>query len=248
MLPYREGLYLIEAPLGGTLIVRGALILGSVRAVVWDTLTRPDDMQAVLPLLGDRPVTVIYSHADWDHIWGTAALPYAEVLAHTRCAARFADPTDVAATLREHQAARPGYYDAVTLVPPTRTFEETLSLDLGDLTLELYALPGHTPDCIVAFVPAWKILFAGDTVETPLPYVPGPDQLAGWAAALERWAADERIATVIPCHGMIGGSELLRRNAAYLRGLPDGSSPLPPDLDEAYKEVHTANLRAVQGG
>ncbi|MCU0493540.1 MAG: MBL fold metallo-hydrolase [Chloroflexaceae bacterium] len=243
---FRPGLYLPEVPLDGAVTVRGALILGDSRAVVWDTLTRPVDMQPLLPLIGELPLTVVYSHADWDHVWGTAALPYEEIIGHSLCAARF--EADVPEQLHEHRTARPGWYDEVLLLSPTRTFDDSLTLDIGGVTLELHHLPGHTPDCIVAWLPEWGMLLAGDTVETPLPYVNHAHLLHDWIAGLEVCANDERVQTVIPCHGAISDRGLLWRNIAYLRGLPDGSSLLPADLDEAYREVHTANLATVRGG
>ena len=90
------------------------------------------------------------------------------------------------------------------LVPPRVTFDEVLSVDLGGLTLELHALPGHTPDCIVAFVPECGLWLGGDTVETPLPVVPADAPLDAWIGALERWSGDDRVRAVVPAHGDIG--------------------------------------------
>jgi glyoxylase-like metal-dependent hydrolase (beta-lactamase superfamily II) len=55
--------------------VRGALVLGDGHALVWDTLSHPRDMHPYLALIADVDLVVAYSHADWDHIWGTAGLP-----------------------------------------------------------------------------------------------------------------------------------------------------------------------------
>ena len=49
--------------------VRGALVVGAQRAVVWDTLSHPRNMDPFVPLIGDRDLVIVYSHADWDHIW-----------------------------------------------------------------------------------------------------------------------------------------------------------------------------------
>lgn len=242
--PQRANLWLVERQTDEGFAVRGALIVGSARAVVWDTLTCPADMRPLLPLLPARPLTVVYSHADWDHIWGTAALPAAEVVAQRLCQERFAQ--DVPATLHSYQAAHPATYAEVRLVAPTRVFAAALTLDLGDLTLELHHLPGHTPDCCVAFVPQWGLLLAGDTVETPLPVVNADSPLAPWIAGLERWAYDERVQQVIPSHGVVGDRALIARTIAYLRGLSAGASSAPPDLDPFYRETHAANLRHAQ--
>jgi len=107
--------------------VRGALILGGTRVVVWDTLSHPRDMRLFEPLIGDRDIVIVYSHADWDHIWGTAGLPHdrARIIGHAGCGDRFA--SDVPAVLGRKRAAEPGRWDDVVLVPPTETFERERS-------------------------------------------------------------------------------------------------------------------------
>lgn len=244
--------------------VRGAVVAGSRRAVVWDTLARPAHMGGVAELARDLPLTVVYTHGDWDHVWGTAGLtrPWAEILAHEACGARFAG--ELQATLAERRVSSPGEYDDVVLIPPTRTFRGAVTLDLGGITLELHPLPGHTPDTVVGFVPEWGVLLAGDAVETPLPFLNPGSPAESWMASLEAWAqkldgwardlerrtlgpeghpgAGGRHPLVIPSHGPVGGTELLRQNARYLRKLLSGEEPeLSPDLSPFYLQTHEAN-------
>src|SRR4051794_19672829 len=68
---FRPGLWLTELALAD-FDVRGAVIIGQQRAVVWDTLSRPSDMTPVQALIGNQALSIVYSHADWDHVWGTA--------------------------------------------------------------------------------------------------------------------------------------------------------------------------------
>ena len=222
--------------------VRGVLLRGAERTAVWDTLSHPDDMLAYLPLLSpERPLDIVYSHADWDHIWGTGCLPHetARIIGHTHCLERFS--LDVPQKW-EKMASAEARYQAVKLIPPTVAFEKTFTIDLGGLTLELHHLPGHTPDCLVGFVPEYGLLLAGDTVETPFPVIEPTSPVPAWIAELRRWADDERIKTVIPSHGPIGGRELIQNNIAYLQAIVDGS-PLDPvgKLEPFYKETHQAN-------
>jgi glyoxylase-like metal-dependent hydrolase (beta-lactamase superfamily II) len=228
--------------------VRGVVVIGSERTVVWDTLSHPSDMRPLLPLLRDRKASVVYSHADWDHIWGTAAIPYHEVIAHRLCQERFS--TDVPRCLADKRLQEPEKWDEVVLIPPTATFDTQMSLDLGGVTLELHHLPGHTRDCCVGFIPEWGLLLAGDVVETPLPVVEEDSPLQLWVAALERWEAETRIKTVIPAHGPIGDRSLLTRNISYLRGLSDGSATtsLPTEMSPFYVSTHAQNLRYARKG
>lgn len=224
--------------------VRGALILGDNQAVVWDTLSRPRDMTAFLPFLADRELVIVYSHADWDHVWGTAGLPYhgVRIVAHDRTRARFG--TDVPVVLAEKQAAEPRRWDSVVLVAPTESFDRERSIALGGLTLHLHHLPGHTPDCIVGFIPERGVLLAGDTVETPCPVVPADSPLSEWIAELRRWADNSHVRTVVPAHGPVGGREVLRNTIAYLESIANGT-PIEPQgpLTDFYRETHRQNLR-----
>jgi len=215
--------------------------------VVWDTLARPRDMEGVAELTRDLPVTVVYSHGDWDHVWGTGGLeqPWEEILAHRACADRFR--RELPDTLKEKVAEDPEAFGDVQLVAPSRTFRNDLTLDLGGITLEIHSLPGHTPDSVVGFVPEWRVMLAGDAVETPLPFLNSGSSLGPWVEGLEAWIDRlEKVAEpsfVIPSHGRIGGPDLLRDNVRYLAALRGGREPVvPQDLSRFYRETHADNL------
>ena len=247
-IPIGDGVFATEVALG-EYDVRGVLLVGDARAVVWDTLSHPRDMAGWLPLIGSRDLVVVYSHADWDHIWGTAglALERAYVMGHRACQARFT--ADVPRTLRERRQTEPGPWDEVVLVAPDTVFDLETTVDLGSMTLELQHLPGHTPDTIVGFVPERGLLLMGDTAETPFPVVPPDSPLAAWIDGLERWERDPRVRTVVPAHGPIGGIEVLRRNIRYLRGLLDGRPvAVTEPLTDFYRKTHDANLRWTPAG
>jgi len=227
--------------------VRSAVLLGGARAVVWDALAHPDQMAPVCALVGARPSTVVYSHADWDHVWGTCGLAdVEEVVAHEAALTRFT--TDVPEELARRCSSVGQAWEAVRLISPTRTFADSLTLELGDATMELRALVGHTPDSIVGFVPEWGVLLAGDTVETPLPVVNDAESVGGWISGLEAWMADGRLEVVVPSHGPVGGLELLERTTSYLRSLVEGRDPKPTmELSPFYRETHEANVRLLSG-
>lgn len=243
---HRPGLWLTGLA-NEVIEVRGAVIVGEHTALVWDTLSHPRDMALVQPLVQGRRLFVVYSHADWDHVWGTGGLSnVAAIISHHACARRFADPADVAATLAGFRQETPAAWDEVTLIPPTLTFGDSAVIDLGGVTVELHHLPGHTPDCLVAFIPQWGVLLAGDTVETPYPIVNDAAALSAWIAHLRGWAADDRVQTVIPCHGQIGGRELIEHNIAYLSLLID-STVDDTSAEAAFPgSTHAANLHKAR--
>jgi glyoxylase-like metal-dependent hydrolase (beta-lactamase superfamily II) len=224
--------------------VRGVLITGRRFSLVWDTLTHPRDMADFAKACGQRPCFVVYSHADWDHIQGTAGLGSRLVIGHRECLRRF--ETEAPRILACMQSSEPGKWDDVTLVPPDITFDRHLDLELGDMRVGLHPLPGHTPDSIVAFIPSMKLLLAGDAAELPCPSVPPGCDLKAWIRGLEGWRDHPGVRTVLPAHGPSGNTDILGTTIAYLRGLHQGTPlPMPLDMPPFYVRTHQENLRNV---
>jgi glyoxylase-like metal-dependent hydrolase (beta-lactamase superfamily II) len=229
--------------------VRAALVIGEKRAVVWDSLTRPEDAAAFVKLIGGKPYFVVYSHGDWDHVWGTAGFADGRlgVIGHADCLRRFGD--DVPRTLQRMQLMELGEWLSVRLVPPNITFTSYLSLDLGGLTLDLHHLPGHTADSIVGWIPKRGVFLGGDAIEIPLPVVNNAHLLEGWLTALESWQKQEGLTRSIPSHGSLEGRESLDETVAYLQALSGGRQfKLRRKLDDFYRETHQKNLIVVDGG
>jgi len=229
--------------------VRGAVIVGAECAVVWDTLTHPHDMDVVKSLIGDKPYRVVYTHADWDHIWGTAGLPDTPqtIIGQTHCHERFEDPDDVSATLAKMQADEPNKWDDVELIAPTVTFESQMTLHLGGITLELHHLPGHTPDCIVGWLREMGILLGGDVMETPLPVVDSAHVVSDWLAMLVQWSQVDTLKQTIPAHGTTTGRDCLDSTINYLRKLLSGDDFLLPDnFDDFYQKTHIKNIKLAR--
>lgn len=227
--------------------VRGVLIVTENEALIWDTLSHPLDMRPFISKIADREVTIIYSHADWDHIWGTGGLPYKnmKIIGHTKCLERFSN--DVPMKLKQKRTNEPFRWDAVKLIAPNTTFEEELTVRIGQRPLTLRHLPGHTSDSIVAFLPSHGILLMGDTVETPFPVVPNKSSLPLWISELKRWEQDSRVKTVVPAHGNIGGREILLQNITYLQHLLNGNEiKITDTLTDFYSKTHKANMRALE--
>lgn len=214
-----------------------------------DTLFNTTTAQALLalaePWRAGRQAIAINTHADWDHAWGNHqfAPPQAPVhipiIASRRCAERLRS-AEAAAKLRAMQAEQPGRFDDVLLTPPTVLFDDQLTLDGGDLTLELFPTPGHQPDHVSLFIPQIRTLLAGDAAELPFSFVEGAAALPALRDSLARMTALDP-QTVLYCHAPTNaGPALLHQNSAYFdlveqrcRGaLARGVPALPgPDVD-----------------
>lgn len=242
----RRGLHVVESRVD-EFDVRCAVIVGTERALVWDTLAHPEQLRSVPALLEGRTGVIAYSHADWDHVWGAAALPSVEeVVAHERCAERFRH--EVPEELARRRAVEPGRWTGVRIRAPTHTFRETWAADLGGVSVLLMHLPGHTADCSVAWIPEWGALLAGDAVETPVPLLNHGGTVPEWLEGLRRWEGEENLTLVVPAHGRVGGREVLSECREYLETLAQGGTLRRlRELPAFYRRAHEENLRLMRG-
>ncbi|MGH3491738.1 MAG: MBL fold metallo-hydrolase, partial [Sciscionella sp.] len=159
--------------------------------------------------------TVALSHAHFDHVLGTAALPAGEVLAHPSCAGELAGLGHQRRRWEAHyrqigERAQAERLASARFVAPTRTVTHEV-LDLGGrrVTLAHRGL-GHTRGDLLLHVPDADVVFAGDLVEQGAEPQVGPDAvLADWPATLDAllaWYPQ----TVVPGHGEPVNTDFVR--------------------------------------
>ena len=244
-----------------------AIVSGS-EALVYDTHVSLAHAAAIRDILtreaGVSSFKVVLSHWHLDHIAGNAVFEDCEIIATQRTADH----------MQRHQAAiEAGNYDgppAISpLVHPTRTFSGSLSLDIGDITVELIEANIHSDDAAVIWWAKERLLLAGDTMEDTVTYVAEPDDLDIHLADLDRLDALAP-ARILPNHGdpdiIAGGGYsrgLIRATQQYVRTLircrTDAGlreTPLRTLIQgplntgwltyfEPYEEVHRENLAKV---
>lgn len=207
------------------MLVDAFIVITERYVVLVDTLLNPATAAALLDiarphLVNGRTLLVVNTHADWDHAWGNqvfagpGALHPAPIIASRRCAARFY-AGDEQQTLAHMQAEQPGRFDGVRLQAPTVLFEERLAIAGGDLTLELFATPGHTADHISIYIPEIRTLLAGDAAELPFPLVYAAADLPLIRNSLV-WMQALRPEVALYCHAPVtAGAGVLHANSAY---------------------------------
>lgn len=238
-----------------------ALVVTATRAFVVDTLTRPQDMESVLAALADRAAgrrrVVVNTHHHWDHVYGNAAFPTNDVVAHRGC------PRLIEAQLRGISESIPAPpREGVPL--PTVTFGDRLTYLGDDETVHLIHTPGHSEDSIVVYLDAARVLLAGDTLEWPLPTFAQRDGAAAWVRTLrqlKQLPAD----MIVPSHGPPMGKELIEANERYINGVHAKVAELKQrgagrhdlevpaeallgrdvELDDVYETAHRENLEWV---
>jgi len=209
-----------------------AYVVITERCVVFcDTLLCPEDMRLVCEALSDdvmkgKQLLVIYSHADWDHVWGTHYLleRYTPVIiGHEHCRTRLLS-VEEKRLLHEYQENF-AVFRPVVLVPPAITFRDGLNIYGGDLTLELFSAPGHQMDQIAGWIPEIQLLLAFDALEYPLPGIGAPELVLDMFRTLERFR--ELQPTCVLCsHGNMASPLLIEQNSRYLREIESRSRAL----------------------
>ena len=101
------------------------------------------------------------------------------------------------------------------LTSPTILFDEQLTIDGGDLPLELLATPGHTVDHLAIYMPEIKTLLAADAAELPFPMARTVEGLPAMRESLAKLAALDA-ETVLYCHAPVTiGPGLILENIRY---------------------------------
>ncbi len=98
---------------------------------------------------------------------------------------------------------------------PEITFSQRLCLYLGDHTLELIHLPGHTPGQIGVYLPLERAIFTGDNVFCKVQAVFSEAEPFLWLESLKKIEALD-VDHVIAGHGEVRDKSCLREQASFI--------------------------------
>lgn len=223
---------------------------------------------------------IVLTHAHGDHTGGVALWREAgtEIIAQQHHNDFVAYQRRLAGFFARRNAAQFGIARTppapAATVTPTRTFQDRDTLTVGDVSFELIATPGETPDHLTVWIPKFKVAFVGDNYYESFP------NLYTLRGTQPRWALDyiESLNTVLglepdlvlPSHGqpIRGRDEVKRRLTQYrdaisyvhgetVKGMNEGKDvftlmrdiKLPPALDvgESYGKL-TWSVRGIYEG
>lgn len=205
----------------------GAVIATEDLVLVVDPCWLPGEVERIRAHVGKirngRPVYLLFTHSDFDHILGWGAFPGAAVIASESFAAKPDDEPE--AILEEIRAFDDGYYldrDYPIAYPAVDHVisGDGAALDIGGTRLVFWQSPGHNPDGLFTLVEPPGVLIAGDylsDVEFPFIHTDSrlyEESLAKVEPILER----HRVNLLIPGHGACTPdvSEIRRRRDADL--------------------------------
>ena len=195
--------------------INSFLIVGSRRAVLFDSgmgIARIGDLvRKITPL----PVTVLNSHTHFDHVGGnrefqdvrnlddafSAASARGEISEELRTyASHSLDEDRVCGPLPSGVTSRNYAIPTWRIAANVRDGER---LGLGDRTIEVLTTPGHTPDSLCLVDAANGLLFTGDTFYSGEVYLWTPETVvADYTASIARLAGlAPSLKLLMPAHG-----------------------------------------------
>ncbi len=185
VMPIRGGAYWVAGGRANT-----GFVIGKTGVIVIDAQMTPDAVNQELAAIGkltSKPVsTLIITHADPDHVGGAPWYPASANIieqenANSEVIASAADP-----------AAGPmmgPMYQKLLSRPPSRTIGNREDTVIDGVRVDLiHVAPAHTSGDLIIYLPAEKIVYAGDIITTNLGRFPvihlGGSSL-GWIASMQ---------------------------------------------------------------
>ncbi|NLV27304.1 MAG: MBL fold metallo-hydrolase [Methanomicrobiales archaeon] len=212
------------------------VLFGDFHTFVCDTHLGPESMEDVKKFLSEEPSTreviIFNSHSDWDHVWGNCAFKGVTIVGHNSCRKRLFKRGNF--DLKRNYKKTRG---AVILTPPNLTFETKLCFEDDDV--EFIHAPGHTIDSSICLDRRENILYVGDLVEDPIPYL-DYDRLDIYLNTLERILAFQA-KIVVSAHSGIVDTDLIKNNIRYVQSVQKCTTIDSSSLGE-LEEVHRLNI------
>jgi hydroxyacylglutathione hydrolase len=211
------------------------LIIGTQRALLFDTGPGLHDIRSVVRTLTPLPVTALPSHLHFDHVGNLArfddvALPDLQPLREQARHGRFA------LGFYQYLGFVEGFKRPVFSV--SRWIAPDSEIDLGGRTLTLLSVPGHTPDSVALLDRRSNRLFAGDFIYPSEIYAQFP------GANLRDYAASaERVSRLLNAASSVYGGHGCDR-------LPDVGVPVlhREDLEDLARALGAADAAGVSAG
>lgn len=156
---------------------------------------------------------LVNTHHHGDHVNGNQFFTHAEISSHPYCRE---ECLKLVATTPKMWNPTPGVVEVAEerkLVPPSVTFKDDMVYFIGGTEVQLRVVgPAHTWGDVVAYLPQYKILFAGDVGFFWVAPYANNSYVSKWidlCSAIAGWDVD----VIVPGHGPIGGKKELAEMA-----------------------------------
>lgn len=202
---------------------------------ILDTYLGPDVMQLINKYIkteyGDKQKIVVNTHSHWDHVWGNSSFLSDIIISHVLCK-KYMEQDGLGA-LEEYEEYKKGH---IILTYPNLTFTDKIYFE--DDNVLIYYTPGHTDDEISIIDLEDKVLFAGDNLERPIPYLISKD-LNQYIETLEGYLNLD-VEIIIGGHTTCEDKSLIKDNLYYIKKVLMGSTV---EFEKGeYAKYHKTNM------
>jgi cyclase len=211
------------------------VINGKENVYILDTYLGPDCMEEINEYIkakfGHKRVIVINSHSHWDHVWGNSLYSHSLIIGHMQC--KVIMQQEGLAKYEKYKEYKKG---DIILTYPNMTFTDRILFEEDSVLI--YHTPGHTEDCISVLDLVDKVLFAGDNLERPIPYIMS-NNLIQYINTLEAYlSVDAEI--IIGGHTSCENKDLIKDNLDYVKKVLSGNTT---EFEAGkYADYHQTNM------
>lgn len=180
----------------------------------------------------NEPAYLIFTDHHTDHIFGMKVFREAgaRTLGHARLDRwlteyMIASYKEIIKTFGLDEKRRELKYGDVELFPLDETVDRDRVIEIDGEEIDILTTPGHWEACLSLYLPASRILFAGDTIYSgfnPTTRFGNKELWKKWINSLEKLSKLD-IRTIVPGHGRICGKDEIPRHIRYLEDLLERS-------------------------
>ena len=189
------------------------LFIGDSKALLVDTgYGKSGSIKEIVDSLTDKPVMLVNTHTDWDHIGNNAEFD-----------AAYMHPAEMA------------HYGTAKLSTPPAPLQDGEMIDIGGRTFEVVLISGHTPGSIALVDRANRIILPGDSLSgtRPMFLVGAHRSIDAYILSMEKLLELKNAGafdTIYSAHGVFPlPSETVDKMLVAVRKLRAGDRPEPKD-------------------
>ncbi len=253
---YVEGLSQLGSGANQNFISNAGFVVTPEGVVVIDALGSPHAAQRLIKAIRQitqQPITdVVMTHYHADHIYGLQAFKAegAHIMAHAGGREYLASETAKLRLQASRTDIAPWIDKDTRLVPADTWIDGPTSFKRGGMEFRIdHVGPSHTPEDLAVYVPADKLLYAGDLFfNGRLPFV-GKANSGQWIRSLDKLLAFDT-EVVVPGHGSFSATPkqdiaMTRDYLIYLRKTMGEAVENFVPFDQAYKATDWSSFEKV---
>ena len=199
------------------------IIVGQDAVLVVDTLVSNNKAKAFIEdirAITGKPIRfVVNTHAHLDHSFGNSAFAEigATIISHAnamrymkKASQKILKKADVYFGLNKDEMS------GTRIIYPQLTFTEQMEVDLGGLEIELrHIAHSHSKGSVYVYIPAQKVLFAGDILFTDYYANMSSSDVNGWVETIDHMMSLD-VEHIVPGHGPLSVKKDLTDQRDYL--------------------------------